>query len=153
MGVECPWPEGSSLVEGFPCGARYVDIENDEHTLTFVPLNILYSRMMYFWKMSDAERLGLGIEIDGEVARTLIRMVVLTEKGRKEAALEIVRKWSGSKLDESEVERLGRVLAASFNLHRPHHYHQLEACLKCPLADWGKLAKRANAKIRERIGL
>jgi len=77
MDVECPWPEGPSLVEGFPCGARYVDIESDEHTLTFVPLNILYDRMMYFWKMSDAGRLGLDVEIDGEVARALIRMVVL----------------------------------------------------------------------------
>ncbi len=51
------------------------------------------------------------------------------------------------------VNRLGRVLVTSFNLHRPHHYHQLEACLKCPLADWDKLAKKAGAKIRERIGL
>ncbi len=48
---------------------------------------------------------------------------------------------------------MGRVLAASFNLHRPHHYYQLEACLKCPLADWDNLAKKANAKVRERIGL
>ncbi len=65
MDIECPWPEGFSLVEGFPCGARYIDIESDEHTLAFVPLDILYNRMMYFWKMSDAERLDLTLRSMG----------------------------------------------------------------------------------------
>ncbi len=153
MSVECPWPGGPHRVECFPCGVRYIDIESDKQILTFVPSNLLFSRLMYFWGMSDAEKLGLSIEIDGELAKDLIKMVILHEREKKVLTREVIRKWFGEGLNETNAEKLGKVLAVSFSIHKPHHYPQLEACLKCPLADWDKLAKKVNAKIRKRFGL
>lgn len=152
MSVECPWPEGPHKVECFPCGIRYIDVESDEHILTLAPCELLLRGLMYFWKMSDAEKLGLSIEIDGELARDLIRLVILPEGEKKILEREVVRKWFGAGLNETDTEGLRKVLAASFRIRKPHHYHQLEACLECPLADWDVLANKVNVEIRKRLG-
>ncbi len=119
----------------FPCGARYIDIESDEHILTFMPCNLLFSKLMHFWGMSDAKKLGLSIEINGELAKDLIRMIILSKTEKKMLAREVFRKWFSARLNEMNAEELRRALVVSFSIRKPHHYHQLEACLKCPLAD------------------